>query len=133
MKYLVFTLVVAVALGMMAMDASAFTDGPPPSWDDNTGGDWTQYDKARHLKNDATSNHEVMQTFVGPQWDFDVWDCDDILLGGAAQWYNTSTWVDENSVLRQGLVGINNLQGSVNLSGSITFHINNWLDEDDKK
>ena len=70
MKYLVFTLVLALALGTMALNAYAFTDGPPSSWDDKTGGDWTSYDKARHLKNDADTEYEFMQTIYGPECGF---------------------------------------------------------------
>lgn len=127
MKYLVFTLMVAAALGMMAFDAQAFTNGPPSSWDDVTGGDWHAYDNTRHLKNNADTEYDYMQTIYGPQWNSGEWDCDDISMGGAAQWYDTSPgWVYEDNTQRQGLVGINNLQGTTNLSGCITFHINNY-------
>lgn len=62
-------------------------------------------------------------TAIGPTWDEGAWTCDDVTVTGAIQWMDT----DPNWPGKQGMLGIvNDTQGV--LSGSVTFHINNYAD-----
>lgn len=60
-------------------------------------------------------------TATGPTWDEGDWICDNVTFSGDLQWIDTnSNWAG-----RQGMLGIVN-NTDHNLSGSVTFHINNY-------
>jgi len=127
MKTKVLTMCVVVA--MVAANAAAFDVGPPQEWNDAAGGDWKSYDKTRHVETDADTEYLEVTTIAGPTWDVGPWDCDNITMLGAAGWYNTGPgWQGH-----QGLVGIDNSNGSQDLSGCIQFHINNFMDQNPEK
>jgi len=122
-KGIVLAVVTTVAL--VTSEVGAFDCGPTGRWDGVPGGSWESYGTTRQNETDADTDYLTMNTIVGPEWDFGNWTCDDIKMLGQVSWYDTVPgWPGH-----QGLVGINNINGVQTISGSLTFHINNFLDE----
>jgi len=108
--------------------ATPFNNEPPFKGADPD--DWPNHPNSRHLDNDADTDALTMDTLVGPQWDVDQWECDDIVWNGGAGQGLEATWYDTRPSWpnHQGLVGIDNSTGGGSLTGSITFHVNNFED-----
>ena len=68
-------------------------------------------------------------THLGPAWDTDGgdgdWTCDDVIWLGAVNWYPNDA---SGNWDHTGLFGIDNSQGTELVSGSLTFHVNNFPD-----
>lgn len=82
----------------------------------------------RHVRFDLSSIEGEPETIVGPTWDtngpFGDWTCDDVYWLGDVTWFpGASGWAGH-----AGLFGIDNTMGTTNLSGSLTFHVNNFPD-----
>jgi hypothetical protein len=66
-------------------------------------------------------------TTVGPTWDSNTqeygdWTCDNVSVSDEVRWYDTSA----NWAGHQGMIGLDNSQGQIGQTVSVTFHINNY-------
>ncbi len=121
--------VVSVLLCLAALAAvsapayAVFRNGP--TWLPNSQWDLT----GRHVRFDLSNGEGYPTTPHGPIWDTGLWDCDDVWWSANVSWYDTAPgWANH-----QGLLGIDNTQGDTDISGSITFHINNWDNQNPEK
>lgn len=102
---------------LLAAASSAFAlipgyDNPPP------------FDPQRTLLWDfsASDTWETPFTAVGPTWDTGDWTCDDITYSPNLQWVDASSqWAGH-----QGMIGLDNTQGTDMQTMWIKFHINNF-------
>lgn len=68
------------------------------------------------------SASEDPTSVVGGTWNEGIWECDFLEDSGSLQWYASfSRWSE-----RTGLIGFDNSDGQVSVSGSSKIHINNF-------
>ena len=124
-------MVTVMVLAAVATDAWAFRNDP--GWFSDPG--WPGGSGRRHVEFEFTNDVGNPNTHIGPGWDSSGgpdgdWTCDDVTwTQGVVQWYNAPPgWAGH-----QGVWGIDNTQGSGLLTGSMTFHINNFPDLNPEK
>jgi len=116
MKRLALVGLTLLLIAGVSTDAFGFINGPP----------WYNPNQAgtRHFRFDLSNYGGVWDgyTYVGPPWDSPGWECDDAYWSANIQWFNMAPTWDA----RQGVLGIDNRQGTELLSGTINLHINNF-------
>ena len=81
-----------------------------------------QFEPQRTLMWDfSQSGWETPEYTVGGPWDSGIWECDWLEHSGALTWYDQGAWQG-----RQGFIGYDNTNGTVDASGSLQIHINNF-------
>ena len=113
---------VVIVLMVMEVVAYGFVTQPPFASNPAFGPGGT----GRHVDFDLSSPTGEPVTLLGPAWDTDGvggdWTCDDVIMLGAVGWLPAGPgWAGHT-----GLIGIDNSTGVTDLSGSLTFHVNNF-------
>lgn len=76
----------------------------------------------------SQSGWETPQTIAGPTWGTGDMAGDSLTHSDTVQWYNTSVWSG-----RQGMMGNDNSNGQSTVTGSMTIHINNYVNSNPLK